>query len=86
MYDSSRYQVDPARAEAFVAEQRHGTLIASPPDGCPQASILPFVKRGDLIELHCVRADPTFAAVQANPRVSFLVQDQATCWGIARCS
>ena len=75
MYDSARYRVDDAAVDAFVAEQRHGTLIATPPDGHPQASLLPFVKRGDLIELHCVQEDPTFAAVCANPRVTFLVSD-----------
>jgi len=75
MYKSPRYPTDAAAVEAFVAGQRHGTLIASPPNGHPQVSILPFVKRGELIELHCVQADPTFAAVQANPRVTFLVSD-----------
>lgn len=75
MYDSAKYRIDPAAVEAFVAGQRHGTLVATPPDGHPQVSLLPFVKRGDLIELHCVQADPTFAAVQANSRVSFLVSD-----------
>src|SRR6476661_2320161 len=75
MYPSNRYPTDPAAAEAFVAGQRHGTLIATPPDGYPQVSILPFVKTGDLIEVHCVRADPTFRAVQANPRVTFFVSD-----------
>lgn len=75
MYKSPRYPTDPAAAEAFVAGQRHGTLIATPPDGHPQVSILPFVKRGQVIELHCVQADPTFAAVRANPRVTFLVSD-----------
>lgn len=54
---------------------RHGTLIACPPDGYPQVSILPFVKTGDVIELHCVQADPTFAAVGLNHRVTFLVSD-----------
>ena len=75
MYDSARYRIDDAAVEAFVAEQRHGTLIATPPDGHPQASVLPFVKRGDTIELHCMQEDPTFAAVRANPRVTFLVSD-----------
>jgi transcriptional regulator len=75
MYDSAKYRIDPAAVETFVAGQRHGTLVATPPDGHPQVSLLPFVKRDDLIELHCVRADPTFTAVQANPRVSFLVSD-----------
>ena len=75
MYDSAKYRIDPEAVDAFVAGQRHGTLIATPPDGHPQVSILPFVKRGETIELHCVRADPTFAAVRANPRVTFLVSD-----------
>jgi predicted FMN-binding regulatory protein PaiB len=54
---------------------RHGTLIATAPDGHPQVSILPFVRDGDAIALHCVQADPTFAAVQANSRVTFFVSD-----------
>lgn len=75
MYDSAMYRVDPVLVDAFVAGQRHGTLIAAPPDGHPRVSLLPFVKQGDEIELHCVQADPTFKAVRANPRVSFLVSD-----------
>ena len=75
MYDSERYRIDAAAVEAFVAGQRHGTLIATPPDGHPQVSILPFVKQGDTIELHCVQEDPTFAALLTNPRVTFLVSD-----------
>ena len=75
MYDSAKYRIDPAVADAFVDGQRHGTLIATAPDGHPQVSILPFVKDGDVIELHCVQADSTFKAVRANPRVTFLVSD-----------
>ena len=62
-------------AERFVAEMRHGTLIACAVDGYPQVSILPFVKTGEVIELHCVQGDPTFEALQANPRVTFFVSD-----------
>lgn len=58
-----------------MAESLHGTLIATPPGGCPQVTLLPFVKDGDTLELHCVQDDPTFAAVRANPRVTFLVSD-----------
>ena len=54
---------------------RHGTLIACSAGGYPQVSILPFVKSGDLIELHCVQGDPTFDAVRANPRVTFFISD-----------
>ena len=75
MYRSDKYPTDPQAVEAFVAGQRHGYLIATPPDGHPQVSILPFVKEGDTIELHCVQADPTFAALQANPRATFFVSD-----------
>jgi transcriptional regulator len=75
LYDSPLYPVTPEEADAFVAGQRHGTLIATPPAGHPQVSILPFVKEGDRIDLHCVQADPTFAAVRANPRVTFFVSD-----------
>ena len=75
MYNSDRYRVDPATVDAFVAGQRHGTLIATPPDGHPQISLLPFVKQRDEIELHGVQEDPTFVALAQNPRCTFLVSD-----------
>jgi predicted FMN-binding regulatory protein PaiB len=75
MYPSPRYLTSPRAADRFVAGQRHGTLIGTPPDGHPQVSLLPFVKNGDHIEIHCVRADPAFHALTANPRVTFLVSD-----------
>ncbi|HSR26255.1 MAG TPA: FMN-binding negative transcriptional regulator [Candidatus Eisenbacteria bacterium] len=78
MYASASYPTDPAQVEAFVAGQRHGTLVATPPGGFPSVSILPFVRRAGIIELHCVQADPTFAALRANPRVTFLVSDYLT--------
>jgi hypothetical protein len=75
VFASSNYPPDQAAADRFVAEMRHGTLIACTTDGYPQVSILPFVKTGDIIELHCVQADPTFDAVRTNPRVTFFVSD-----------
>jgi len=75
MFASSNYPPDQAAADAFVAEMRHGTLIACPPSGHPQVSILPFIRGGGFIELHCVQADPTLDAVRANPLVTFLVSD-----------
>jgi predicted FMN-binding regulatory protein PaiB len=75
MYASPRYATGSRAIERFVKSQRHGTLIATPPDGHPQISLLPFVKTGDHIEIHCVQADPTFKALVANPRVTFLVSD-----------
>ena len=75
MYPSPRYLTSPREIERFLKGQRHGTLIATPPDGHPQISMLPFIKTGDHIEIHCVQADPTFQALVANPRVTFLVSD-----------
>ena len=75
MFASSNYPPDLAAADRFVAEMRHGTLIASTAEGYPQVSILPFVKTDDVIELHCVQGDPTFDAVRANPHVTFFVSD-----------
>jgi len=75
MYRSPRYLVEDAQIDAFVARQRQGQLIAAPPGGHPQVSILPFVRRGDTIEVHCVQEDATFAAVRANPLVTFFVAD-----------
>jgi predicted FMN-binding regulatory protein PaiB len=75
VFASSKYPPDLEAADRFVAEMRHGTLIASSAEGYPQVSILPFVRTGDIIELHCVQADPTFDAVRANPRVTFFVSD-----------
>jgi predicted FMN-binding regulatory protein PaiB len=75
MFRSPKYPTSPAEAERWVARQRHGTLIATPPSGHPQISILPFVKSGDEIEIHMVQLDPAFEAMCANPRVTFLVSD-----------
>src|SRR5712692_8205992 len=75
MYPSPRYVTAPRAIERFVNSQRHGTLIAAPPGGHPQISMLPFVKTGEHIEIHCVQADPTFQALMANPRVTFVVSD-----------
>ena len=75
MFASSNYPPDKAAAERFVAEMRHGTLIACAANGYPQISILPFVKTDDVIELHCVQGDPTFDAVRINPRVTFFVSN-----------
>jgi hypothetical protein len=75
VFASSNYPPDQLAADRFVAEMRHGTLIACPPDVYPQVSILPFVKTDDVIELHCVQADPTFGAVRAVAHVTFFVSD-----------
>ena len=75
MYRSPKYLTSPDQVEEFVATMLHGAIVATPPGGFPQVSILPFVKTGDEIELHFVQRDPTFAALQANPNCTFLVSD-----------
>jgi hypothetical protein len=75
MFASSNYPPDQAAADLFVAQMRHGTLVACAPGAHPQVSILPFVKTDDMIELHCVQGDPTLDAVRANPHVTFFVSD-----------
>lgn len=78
MYDSAKYRIDPADAEAFVQRQHHGTLVATDARGWPQVTILPFIKTDDLIELHAVQGDSTLAALQQNPKATFLVEDYLT--------
>jgi len=75
MYRSPKYPTPPDQVEEFVSSMLHGTVIACPPGGFPQVSILPYVKTGAEIELHFVQADPTFAALRENPRCTFLVSD-----------
>ncbi len=75
MYRSPKYLTPPDQVAEFVASMRHGTIVTTPPGGFPQVSILPFVKTGEEIELHFVQRDPTFAALQANPRCTFFVSD-----------
>lgn len=75
MYPSPKYPTPLEQVDEFVASMRHGTIIATPPGGFPQVSILPFVKTGEEIELHFVQRDPTFAALQASPRCTFFVSD-----------
>jgi hypothetical protein len=75
MYRSPKYLTSQDKIDEFVASMRHGTIIATPPGGFPQVSILPFVKTSEEIELHFVQRDPTFAALQANPKCTYLVSD-----------
>jgi hypothetical protein len=75
MKDAPNHRVPQAVADAFVASQKQGTLAAYAEGGFPRLSLLPFVKDGDLIEMHCVQLDPTFQALCRNPRVTFMVSD-----------
>jgi hypothetical protein len=46
MYDSDRYRVEPALADAFVAGQRHGTPIAIPSGDARAADVIESYPRG----------------------------------------
>jgi len=73
MKDAPKHRVPLSLADAFVATQKQGTLAAQVEGGFPQITLLPFIRTGDLIELHCVQADATFQALKRNPKVAFLV-------------
>ena len=75
MKDAPKHRVPDRLSDAFVASQRQGTLVASVEGGFPQVTLLPFVKTGDLIELHCVQLVPAFQALCRNPRVAFMVSE-----------
>ena len=75
MKDAPKHHIPQKLADDFVATQKQGTLSASVEGGFPQMTLLPFIKTGDLIEIHCVKADPTFRALCENPKVAFLVSE-----------
>lgn len=76
MFPSPSYpEPGPGEIADFVAEQFCGKLIATDADGFPHASILPFVPLEGAIEVHMVRADPTFAALRASRRGAFLLDE-----------
>jgi hypothetical protein len=75
MKDAPKHHIPQKLADDFVATQKQGTLSASVEGGFPQMTLLPFIRTGELIEVHCVQADPTFRALRANPKVAFLVSE-----------
>ncbi len=76
MFPSPSYpEPAPAEIAAFVDEQFCGKLIATDADGFPHASILPFVPLDGVLEVHMVRADPTFTALCASRRGAFLLDE-----------
>ena len=75
MKDAPKHRLPQKLADAFVATQKQGALSAQVEGGFPQLTMLPFLRTGDLIELHCVQADPTFKALRQNPKVAFLVSE-----------
>ncbi len=75
MKDAPNHRVPHALADEFVASQKQGVLAAYAEGGFPRLSLLPFVRDGDMIEMHCVQLDPTFQALCRNPHVTFMVSD-----------
>ena len=76
MFASPSYPVvRPEEIDAFVAEQFCGKVIATDAEGYPHVSLLPFVREGEVIEVHMVQADPTFAALRACRRGAFVVDE-----------
>lgn len=76
MYDSPGYpQPEESAVEAFVQAQPYAVVLSVGADGHPCASLLPFVKDGDRITVHMVQEDPTFRALERDPRGSVLIEE-----------
>src|SRR2546421_8856684 len=76
----------------YLATQRLGRLATIAPDGYPQNNPVGFfvdAERGTIdIGGHRLGASRKFASVQANPRLSFVVDDLASVqpWRVARAA
>jgi predicted FMN-binding regulatory protein PaiB len=75
VYDSPKYRAPETAADEFVDGHPYGILMACAPGSSPSATLLPFVRLADTLELHCVREDPTCAALRAASQATFLVSD-----------
>jgi predicted FMN-binding regulatory protein PaiB len=76
MFASPAYPAPtPEEIDAFVRQQFCGKVIAADAEGFPCVSILPFVRLDEVIEVHMVQADPTFAALRARGRGAFLLDE-----------
>jgi predicted FMN-binding regulatory protein PaiB len=64
-------QVPPTEIERFVQAQELGRLITAGPDGTPHVGLYPFVREGDVVDLHLVRDDELVVDLKARPRCVF---------------
>lgn len=64
-------RVPPGELERFVQTQELGRLITAGPDGTPHVGLYPFVRAGDVVDLHLVREDELAVDLKARPRCVF---------------
>jgi uncharacterized protein len=68
-------QVPPEELERFVAAQELGRLISVGEDGTPHVGLYPFVREGQVVDLHLVREDELTADLRVRPRCVFEVDE-----------
>lgn len=68
-------RVPAAELERFVETQELGRLITVGADGTPHVGLYPFVREGDVVDLHLVREDELAVDLKARPRCVFEVDE-----------
>lgn len=75
MIHYKEYQPSAGEVEDFEREQRAAKLITVGQNGFPCVGTYPFVRSGEIIEIHLVRTDEQVHHLEAAPRASFLIDD-----------
>jgi uncharacterized protein len=68
-------RVPAAELERFVETQELGRLVTVGADGTPHVGLYPFVREGDVVDLHLVREDELAVDLKARPRCVFEVDE-----------
>ena len=69
------YQPSAAEIESFEREQRAAKLITVGQNGFPCVGTYPFMRSGEIIEIHLVRTDEQVGHLEAGPRATVLIDD-----------
>jgi uncharacterized protein len=67
--------IPPAEIDRFVAAQELGRLITVGEDGTPHVGLYPFVREGEVVDLHLVRGDELAEDLRVRPRCVFEVDE-----------
>jgi uncharacterized protein len=68
-------RVPAAELERFVETQELGRLVTVGAEGTPHVGLYPFVREGDVVDLHLVREDELAVDLKARPRCVFEVDE-----------
>ena len=69
------YQPSDEEILAFEREQRAAKLITVGEAGWPSAGVYPFLRSGEILEMHLVRTDDQVAHLDQRPLASVLIDD-----------